>query len=104
MIADILISDYSSVVWDYSILERPILCFAYDYDTYLSKRGTYEDLNKIFYKGIIKTQEELIDRIKNMKIGEYIEHTKKIKKDYIIEEKNSIPKVTKIIFEEKIND
>ena len=28
MIADILISDYSSVVWDYSILEKPIFCFA----------------------------------------------------------------------------
>lgn len=104
MIADILISDYSSVVWDYSILERPVLCFAYDYDTYVSKRGTYEDLNKIFYKGIIKTQEELIDRIKKMQVENYIEHTKKIKKEYIIEEKNATEKVAKIIFKEKIND
>lgn len=104
MISDILISDYSSVVWDYSILERPILCFAYDYDTYMSKRGTYADLNQIFFGGIIKTQEELIDRIKNMKIEDYIEHTKKIKQEYIIEEENATEKVAQIIFKEKNNE
>ncbi|MCI8636712.1 MAG: hypothetical protein HFJ36_02450 [Clostridia bacterium] len=103
MIADILISDYSSVVWDYSILEKPIFCFAYDYDTYISKRGTYEDLNEIFFGGITKTQEELIDRIKNMNETEYVEHTKKIKKKYIIEEQNATKKVVEIIFKEKDN-
>lgn len=103
MITDVLISDYSSVIWDYSILERPIICFAYDYDKYMSKRGTYEDLNKIFYKGVTKTQEELIDRIKNMNVTEYIEYTKKIKKEYIIEEQNATKKVVKIIFKEKDN-
>ena len=103
MIADILISDYSSVVWDYSILEKPIFCFAYDYDTYISKRGTYEDLNEILFGGITKTQEELIDRIKNMNETEYVEHTKKIKKKYIIEEQNATKKVVEIIFKEKDN-
>ena len=35
IVSDILISDYSSVVFDYSILERPILCYGYDYDLYM---------------------------------------------------------------------
>jgi len=32
--ADILITDYSAIAFDYSILCRPIFCYAYDYDTY----------------------------------------------------------------------
>lgn len=42
--SDILVSDYSSVFFDYSILERPMVCFAYDYDQYASSRGMYFDI------------------------------------------------------------
>lgn len=101
IIADILISDYSSVVWDYAILERPILCFGYDYDKYKKERGTYLDLEKVFFNGVIRTQEQLIKEIKNINLKNQIEHTKKIKEKYIIAEDNSVEKVTKIIFGEK---
>lgn len=40
-ISDILISDYSSVMIDYSILERPIISFAPDFEQYKSTRGLY---------------------------------------------------------------
>ncbi len=46
VVADFLISDYSSVFTDYSILEKPMLCYAYDYDEYCQKRGLYFDLRK----------------------------------------------------------
>lgn len=98
IIADILISDYSSVVWDYSILERPILCFGFDYEKYIKERGTYLDLNKLFLDGVIKTQEELIEKIKNMNIEKYVEHTRKIKEQYVLADKNATENVTKIIF------
>ena len=39
--ADFLITDYSAIAFDYSILCRPIFCYAYDYDSYLAERGTY---------------------------------------------------------------
>ena len=39
IIADILISDYSSIIYDYAVLEKPLLCFGYDYDEYKKKRG-----------------------------------------------------------------
>ncbi|MBR2547998.1 MAG: CDP-glycerol glycerophosphotransferase family protein [Eubacterium sp.] len=42
--SDALISDYSSVFFDYSITHKPMFCFAYDYDEYLHKRGMYLDL------------------------------------------------------------
>ena len=44
--ADILISDYSSVFFDYSITGKPMLHFCYDYDKYSSKRGMYFDVRE----------------------------------------------------------
>lgn len=42
--ADILITDYSSVMFDYSLLKRPILFYAYDLEEYKNKlRGFYFD-------------------------------------------------------------
>lgn len=98
MIADILISDYSSVVWDYAILERPILCFGYDYDKYIKERGTYLDLNQVFLNGVIKTQEKLIEIIKNMDFEKEREHTRQMKQEYIVIEEKSTEKIAKMIF------
>ena len=92
-------SDYSSVVWDYSILERPLLCFGYDYDRYVQERGTYLDLNQIFFNGVIKTQEQLIEVIRNMDFEKQKEHTKQLKEQYIVTEEKATERVVKMIFE-----
>ena len=42
--ADALITDFSSVIFDYSLLDRPILFFAADEAGYTRDRGTYFDL------------------------------------------------------------
>ncbi|MFL5844412.1 MAG: CDP-glycerol glycerophosphotransferase family protein [Solirubrobacteraceae bacterium] len=42
--ADVLVTDYSSIMFDYAVLDRPIVIFAPDWDTYRRKRGTYFDL------------------------------------------------------------
>lgn len=39
--SDILITDYSSIIYDYAILERPIIFFTYDNDEYISYRGDH---------------------------------------------------------------
>jgi len=60
--SDILISDYSSIIFDYAILNRPILCFAYDYDKYEESRGMYFDIRKWLPGGTI-TQKALLELI-----------------------------------------
>ncbi len=40
-ITDILISDYSSVIFEYALLERPMIFFAYDLEDYSKDRGFY---------------------------------------------------------------
>lgn len=96
-ISDILISDYSSVMFDYSILERPIYSFAYDYNTYLEKRGTYIDISKELPNGICKTEDELLDKIINCRYEEEIIKTRKFKEKYIEKYGNATQYIDNII-------
>lgn len=40
-ISDILISDYSSLILDFALLNKPIVLFQYDYFNYMQERGVY---------------------------------------------------------------
>lgn len=80
-VADILISDYSACIADYSILERPVICFAYDYDDYKSTRGLYIDFDKEMPNGIFKTEDDVIEHIKTMDYALECSKTKKMIKD-----------------------
>src|SRR5699024_11925015 len=47
LISDLLITDYSSVFFDYANLKRPILFYTYDIDVYRDTlRGFYIDMEK----------------------------------------------------------
>lgn len=76
LISDILISDYSSTFIDYSILERPMFCFAYDLEEYEEKRGLYLDLQKVLPCSIDKTEDDLLENILTFSHSEAIERTK----------------------------
>lgn len=65
-ISDILISDYSACIADYSILERPIICFAYDYESYRAQRGLYLDFNQAMPNGVMKDETQVLNHIKHM--------------------------------------
>ena len=42
--ADVLITDYSSAMFDYAVLDRPIVVYAPDWEAYRAARGVYFDL------------------------------------------------------------
>ncbi len=66
IITDILISDYSSIVFDYALLKKPIIFYAYDkYEYENNIRGFYCDYNKIAIK-YAKNKKELIAFIKDI--------------------------------------
>lgn len=46
-ITDVLITDYSSIFFDFLPARRPIVFYAYDLDEYLSERGLYFELSKM---------------------------------------------------------
>lgn len=45
--ADILVTDYSSIMFDYALLNKPILLYPYDLDQYIKDRGMYLDYNSL---------------------------------------------------------
>ncbi len=66
IISDILITDYSSVFFDYANLKRPIIYYMYDLDKYKDDmRGFYIDLNEL-PGNIVKTKEALIKEVKDV--------------------------------------
>lgn len=59
-IADILISDYSSLVLDFALLNKPIVLFQYDYEDYMKQRGVYFDFGDYLpSEQIVKSEESL---------------------------------------------
>ena len=61
--ADILVSDYSSLVFEYSILHRPMIFFAYDLEEYDNSRSYYYDYKTFVPGPIAKTDDEVISYI-----------------------------------------
>lgn len=58
--ADMLISDYSSCIFDYLILDRPIIHFAYDYERYTTlSRALYYTWDEASCGSVVETVEEL---------------------------------------------
>ena len=66
-ISDALITDYSSVLFDYANTKRKIILYAYDKESYLKDRGMYIDYEKLPFT-IVTNTNSLIDEIKNINV------------------------------------
>lgn len=82
-VADIMISDYSSAIYDYSVLCKPIRCYAYDYERYKAERGFSIDLEKELPCGISRTEDELIESITRINFDEDCKRTQEFKNKYM---------------------
>jgi CDP-glycerol glycerophosphotransferase len=67
LISDMLITDYSSVFFDYANLKRPILFYTYDLDKYRDMlRGFYMDIETEVPGPLLFTNEEVVEAIKSI--------------------------------------
>ena len=67
LIADLLITDYSSVFFDYANMKRPMLFYVYDIDDYRDNlRGFYFDFESEAPGPLVKTTGQIIDEIKKI--------------------------------------
>ena len=57
--ADLVVSDYSCIVYEAAVLNLPIYLYAFDYDTYVTTRGMYMDYEKEMPAHPCSTAEEL---------------------------------------------
>ena len=67
LISDMIITDYSSVFFDYANLRRPVIFYTYDYEKYKDVlHGFYLDMHKDLPGPILMTEDEVIDAIRNI--------------------------------------
>src|SRR5690606_27664036 len=66
--ADLLITDYSSVFFDFAILNRPIVFYMYDLELYRDQlRGFYLDIEREAPGPIVETEEQLFQALHMLK-------------------------------------
>jgi CDP-glycerol glycerophosphotransferase len=65
--SDVLVTDYSSVFFDFAVTGRPIIFFAYDLENYRDRlRGFYLDFDEIAPGPIVRTSDEVIDAVSDL--------------------------------------
>lgn len=69
--SDILISDYSSVMFEFSFMDKPVFLYANDINDYVDDRGFYFDLNNLPYK-LSTNNEELFNAINQFNKDDYL--------------------------------
>ncbi len=102
VISDMLLTDYSSVFFDYANLRRPIIYYMYDLDEYKNKlRDFYVDLNEL-PGPIIEKEKELIKEIKNYDMNKYKEKYDLFNAKYnYLDDKNASKRIIKKVFDVK---
>ena len=105
-LADTLITDYSSVFFDFANTGRKIILFGYDYEEYTQTRGMYYDAERFPFP-FVKTKEDLLKEMNNKKIPKMTSFIKKFCKydnlncsknvlNYVFDKKNTNSDILKV--------
>lgn len=65
-VSDICISDYSSLIFEYALFERPMVFYAPDLQEYFDERGFYYDYDTLTPGPVFSDQEQLIAYIREI--------------------------------------
>lgn len=101
---DALITDYSSVFFDYSLTKKPIILFMYDYDDYMSERGMYMDVATLPFTKIYDVN-EFTDALasENFMSASY-ENTEYFEKFFKYDSPDISKKLLKLLFDDDEGD
>lgn len=81
--ADVLITDYSSIVFEYLLLERPVISYIYDIDDYVRDRGLYYPYEQLAPGPYVATPEELLEKLQTVSEWFDIEKTQRFKQEFM---------------------
>ena len=102
--SDILITDYSSVMFEFSYMKRPVFLYCRDLENYTkTDRGLYFDIKKLPFI-FVENNQELISSINNFNYDKYLKDLNNFFENIgLKEDGKSSEKIAKII-ERKIKD
>lgn len=87
MVSDILLSDYSSIFFDFSIMHKPMLHYTYDYEEYAKNRGMYFDIRNELHGA--DNEQELLCILTTLDVEEEKKKVDKFKCKYVEEYGNA---------------
>ncbi|HAE25434.1 MAG TPA: hypothetical protein DCG33_08840 [Prevotellaceae bacterium] len=96
--ADILVSDYSGIFFEFGVQDKPMYAFAYDYDEYIKSRQLYVDIKHEIPGGDL-SEKELVSLIKSGLTDEMKAKLLAFRNKYIAEYGSATPKAVDVIYE-----
>jgi len=97
--ADVLISDYSSCIWDFSLMHKPIFLYCPDLDKYTLSRDFYTPITEWPYI-LCRSNQSMLENIINFNQEEYL---KAIEKHHCILGNCESGEATKIVCEKIVS-
>lgn len=70
LVTDILITDYSSVIFEYLLTGRPIIYYVHDLEEYEGDRGLYFPFSDYVYGDVVKSLPDLVDSIRKENLAD----------------------------------
>ena len=81
--ADLVITDYSSLIFEYAILERPMIFFAYDLESYENARSFYFEYEGFVPGEIVTDTDGIINEIKRLETEFDVETVRSFKNRFM---------------------
>ena len=103
----LLITDYSSIAFDFSYLKKPVIYYQYSHDYHFDLDNSYFDYETMGFGEVVKTEEDLINLIikyleNNCQIKE--KYLKRIDEFFLYTDKNNCKRVYEAIKEIPLKD
>lgn len=103
VISDLLITDYSSVFFDYANMNRPIIFFVYDIESYRDQlRGFYFDFEKEAPGPLVKDTDSVIEEVKKQQLNHSFSLPEKFNEQFTyLEDGEATKRVVETVFSVK---
>ena len=72
--ADVLVTDFSSIMFDAYVMRKPVVLFAKDRYRYLETRGMYRTYPAMYSDCFCDNEQELTERLRDVQWTEHMEH------------------------------
>lgn len=103
IVSDICISDYSSLVFEYSLFERPMIFFAYDLDEYYDWRGFYYNFKDFVPGPIYYDNESMVKYINDVENSFDVKQVIDFRDKFMSAcDGRSTKRIMKLVFEDRL--
>jgi len=101
---DLLITDYSSIIFDFLHTDEPIVLFRPDYDNYAKESGIYEQIDAMIPADRVGSESELVDAISgNLAEDTYAAERSDIKNKFVSEPRGACSRIVELVENQNVS-